>query len=459
MIPRYSVPEMTAIWSDEEKFQRWLEVEIAVVEAWAEAGVVPAEDARAIARDARVDVPAVLRYIEETHHDVTAFLRSVADSLGPESRWVHYGLTSQDVWDTATSLQLVAAIDLLAADLERLREAVARQALAHRETICVGRTHGVHAEPTTFGLKLAVWFDEIRRQEARLAAARDTVAVGQMSGPVGTHATVPPSVEESACRRLGLAVAPVTTQVLQRDRHAHLVSVLAGVGASLERFATEIRGLQRTEVREAEEPFAVGQTGSSSMPHKRNPELCERVCGLARTLRGYAQVGLENVALWHERDISHSSAERIVLPDATGLLAYALRLFSGVMEGLVVHPGRMRANLELTRGLVYSQRVLLALIESGLSREQGYAIVQRHSMAVWDAPAGEGPEQPTLRGLLAADPEVRERLDEARLDELFDPRAYLVHVDESFRRVGLLPPLVPLAPSAGAEAAGAGTGR
>jgi adenylosuccinate lyase len=454
MIPRYSVPEMTAVWSDEEKFQRWLEVEIAVVEAWADAGVVPVEEARAIAQNARVDVPAVLRYIEETHHDVTAFLRSVADSLGPESRWVHYGLTSQDVWDTATSLQLVAAIDLLAGDLARLREVVARRAREHRETICVGRTHGVHAEPTTFGLKLAVWFDEIRRQEERLQAAREAIAVGQMSGPVGTHATVPPSVEESACRRLGLAVAPVTTQVLQRDRHAHLVSVLAGVGASLERFATEIRGLQRTEVREAEEPFAAGQTGSSSMPHKRNPELCERVCGLARVLRGYAQVGLENVALWHERDISHSGAERIVLPDATGLLAYALRLFTGVMEGLVVHPERMRTNLDMTRGLVYSQRVLLALIESGLSREQGYAIVQRHSMAVWDAPAADGAARPTLRELLAADPEVRERLDEARLDGLFDPRAYLVHIDESFRRVGLLPAEAP-AP-APVEAAGAG---
>ena len=259
-----------------------------------------------------------------------------------------------------------------------------------------------------------------------------------MSGPVGTHATVPPSVEESACHRLGLAVAPVTTQVLQRDRHAHLISVLAGIGASLERFATEIRGLQRTEVREAEEPFAEGQTGSSSMPHKRNPELCERVCGLARMLRGYAQVGLENVALWHERDISHSSAERIVLPDATGLLAYALQLFTGVMDGLVVHTERMRTNLDLTRGLVYSQRVLLALIESGFSREQGYAIVQRHSMSVWDTRSSS--EQRTLRELLAADPEVCKHLDETRLDALFDPYSYLMHVDDSFRRVGLLPP-------------------
>ena len=432
MIPRYARPEMTAIWSDEYKFGRWLEVEIAVVQAWADAVVVPAEDAARIAANARIHVPDILRYIDETHHDMTAFLRSVADSLGPESRWVHFGLTSNDVWDTATSLQLVAAADLLAGQLERLRTVVARRALEHKDTICVGRTHGVHAEPTTFGLKLAVWVDELRRQQERLAAARAGIAVGQMSGPVGTHASVPPSVEEAACRRLGLAVAPATTQILQRDRHAHYLSVLAGIGASLERFATEVRGLQRTEILEAEEPFSVGQTGSSSMPHKRNPELCERVCGLARTLRGYAQVGLEDVALWHERDISHSGAERIVFPDATGLLAYMLHIFSGVMDGLVVYPERMRENLERTHGLIYSQRVLLALIEAGLSREAAYAIVQRHSMAAWQ---GGWP----LRELLAAYAEVCRLLDGPGLDALFEPAAYLVHVDETFRRIGLLP--------------------
>jgi adenylosuccinate lyase len=432
MIPRYSRPEMAAIWADEYKFQRWLEVEIAAVQAWAEAGAVPREDAERIAADARIDIADINRYIAETHHDVTAFLRSVADSLGPESRWVHLGLTSSDVWDTATSLQLVAAADVLLAQLATLREVVGRRALEHKDTICVGRTHGVHAEPTTFGLKLAVWVDEIARHEERLRAARATVAVGQMSGPVGTHATVPPSVEEDACARLGLAVAPVTTQVIQRDRHAAYLSVLAGVGASLEKFATEIRGLQRTEILEAEEPFEAGQTGSSSMPHKRNPELCERVCGLARTLRGYAVTGLENVALWHERDISHSSTERIIFPDATGLLSYMLHIFTGVMDGLVVYSERMRANLERTQGLVFSQKVLLALIEAGMTREAAYKIVQRHSMVAWE-------QQTPLRGLLEADTEVTSRLDGKRLDAVFDYRAYLTHVDESFWRIGLLP--------------------
>ena len=431
MIPRYSRPEMTAIWTDEHKFQRWLDVEIAVVHAWAEAGAVPRADAERIAQHARIDVADVMRYIEETHHDMTAFLRSVADSLGEESRWVHYGLTSQDVWDTATSLQLVAAADVLLSQLDALRRVVSERALEHKDTICVGRTHGVHAEPTTFGLKLAVWVDEISRHEQRLRLARKHVAVGQMSGPVGTHATVPPTVEEDACRRLELEVAPVTTQVIQRDRHAHYLAVLAGVGASLEKFATEVRGLQRTEILEVEEPFAEGQTGSSSMPHKRNPELCERVCGLARTLRGYATTGLENVALWHERDISHSSAERIVLPDATGLLSYMLHIFTGVIEGLVVHPDRMQRNLEQTQGLIFSQKVLLALIDAGLTREQAYAIVQRHSTVAWQQ------ERP-FRGLLEGDPEVTARLDRAKLDAVFDARAYLEHVDESFRRIGLL---------------------
>ena len=432
MIPRYSRPEIAEIWSDEFKFQRWLDVEIAVVRAWAEVGVIPPEDAAAIADRARITVDDINRYIIETHHDVTAFLRSVADSLGPESRWVHYGLTSNDVWDTATSLQLVAAADVLAAQLARLREVVSRQAVTHKDTVCVGRTHGVHAEPTSFGLKLAVWVDEIARHQRRLDHAREDVAVGQMSGPVGSHASVPPAVEERACGHLGLRVAPITTQIIQRDRHAFFLSALAGIGASLEKFATEIRGLQRTELLEAEEPFSEGQTGSSSMPHKRNPELCERVCGLARTLRGYAQVGLEDVALWHERDISHSSAERIILPDATGLLAYMLHIFTGVMEGLVVYPEHMRENLERTQGLIFSQKVLLALIEQGgLTREVAYKIVQRHSMTAWR-------ERTPLRTLLEGDPEVMAVLDRESLDAIFDARAYLIHVDESFRRIGLI---------------------
>ena len=430
MIPRYSRPEIADIWTDGYKFQRWLEVEIAVTQAWSEIGVVPPEDAVRIAEDARINVEDIGRYIEETHHDVTAFLRSVADSLGEESRWVHYGLTSNDVWDTATSLQLIAAADVIAGQVRALRDAVARRAVEHKRSVCAGRTHGMHAEPTTFGLKLAVWVAELDRHAERLQGARDTVRVGQMSGPVGTHATVPPEVEERACRLLGLRVAEVTTQIIQRDRHAFFLSVLAGLGASLEKFATEIRGLQRTEISEVAEPFAAGQTGSSSMPHKRNPELCERVAGLARTLRGYASAGLENVALWHERDISHSSVERIVFPDATGLLSYMLHIFTGVVAGLEVYPERMRRNLDATQGLVFSQKVLLALIEAGLSREAAYAIVQRRSLQAY------GEETPLL-GLLQEDDDVGELLDADALEALFDVEAYLDHVDATFARIGL----------------------
>ncbi len=430
MIPRYSRPEIADIWTDAYKFQRWLEVEIAVTQAWAEIGVVPPEDAERIAEDATINVDDIGGYIEETHHDVTAFLRSVADSLGEESRWVHYGLTSNDVWDTATSLQLIAAADVIAGQVRALRDAVARRAVEHKRSVCAGRTHGMHAEPTTFGLKLAVWVAELDRHAERLQGARDTAGVGQMSGPVGTHATVPPEVEERACRLLGLRVAEVTTQVIQRDRHAFFLSVLAGLGASLEKFATEIRGLQRTEIAEVAEPFAEGQTGSSSMPHKRNPELCERVAGLARTLRGYASAGLENVALWHERDISHSSVERIVFPDATGLLSYMLHIFTGVVAGLEVYPERMRRNLDATQGLVFSQKVLLALIEAGLSREGAYAIVQRRSLQAL------GEETPLL-GLLQEDDDVGELLDADALEALFDVEAYLEHVDATFARIGL----------------------
>lgn len=430
MIPRYSRPEIADVWTDAYKFQRWLEVEIAVTHAWSEMGVVPPEDAARIAEDARINVDDIDRYIQETHHDVTAFLRSVADSLGEESRWVHYGLTSNDVWDTATSLQLVAAADVIAGQVRALRDAIARRAVEHRRTVCAGRTHGMHAEPTTFGLKLAVWVAELDRHDERLQLARDSVAVGQMSGPVGTHATVPPEVEERACRLLGLRVAEVTTQVIQRDRHAFYLSVLAGIGASLEKFATEVRGLQRTELSEVAEPFAAGQTGSSSMPHKRNPELCERVAGLARTLRGYASAGLEDVALWHERDISHSSVERIIFPDATGLLSYMLHIFTGVITGLEVHPERMRRNLDATQGLVFSQKVLLALIEAGLSREAAYAIVQRCSLQA------HGEETPLL-GLLQADDDVTDLLDDDALEALFDVESYLEHVDATFARIGL----------------------
>lgn len=430
MIPRYSRPQMAAVWSEEAKFRRWLDVEIAVCEAWAELGVIPADAAERIARNARFDLTKIEQYLRETHHDMTAFLRSVADSLGDDARWVHFGLTSSDVWDTATALQLRDAADILLRDIDALLVVLEHRAREHRRTLCVGRTHGVHAEPTTFGLKLAVWVDEMRRQRSRLEAARASVAVGAISGTVGTHASVPPEVEELVCRKLGLGIEAASTQVIQRDRHAHFVLTLALIAASLEKFATEIRHLQRTEVLEVEEPFATGQTGSSAMPHKRNPEKCERICGLARLIRGHAVTALENVALWHERDITHSSAERIILPDACLALDYALDLFTQIMGGLVVYPDRMRENLDRSYGLVFSQRVLLALIESGMGRETAYRIVQEQAMRAWR-------ERRPFLELLREDPRVTERLDEERLRALFDHAYYLRHVDATFERLGL----------------------
>ena len=431
MIPRYALPEMTAVWSDQHKFEAWLRVELAVTEAWGDHGLVPPEDVEKI-RGASINVDDINRYIGETRHDVTAFLRSVADSLGPESRWVHHGLTSNDIWDTATCLQMLDALAILDGQLGELCGVVARRAVEHKDTLCIGRTHGMHAEPTTFGMKLAVWVDELRRHQQRFALAREQVSVGQMSGPVGTHASVPPSVEEAACQRLGLGVAAATTQIIQRDRHAFYLSTLAGLGASLEKFATEIRGLQRTDIGEAEEPFEEGaQTGSSSMPHKRNPELSERVSGLARVLRGYASTGLENVTLWHERDISHSGAERIILPDATGLLNYMLHLMVGILDGLVVYPQRMQRNLEASQGLIYSSKVLLALTESGLQREDAYKIVQRHAMHSWR-------EGIPYRQLLDADDGVTARISAEQLDAIFDPQAFLQRVDATFERLELI---------------------
>ncbi len=430
MIPRYSRPEMAAIWSDEAKFERWLEVEIAVCEARAAAGEMPAEAARRIRANATFDLAKVEEYQAITHHDMTAFLQSVADSLGEESRYVHYGLTTSDVWDTATALQLRDASDLLDAGVARLTRALEQLARDHRESLCAGRTHGVHAEPTTFGLKVAVWVDEMRRQQTRLEAARAAIAVGAISGTVGTHASIAPSIEEAACRVLGLGVEAASTQIVQRDRHAQFVSTLALIGASLEKFATEIRGLQRTEVLEAEEPFAAGQTGSSAMPHKRNPEKCERITGLARVLRGYATTALENVALWHERDISHSSTERIVFPDACLLLDYMLALFSDIAEGLVVYPEHMRENLDRSYGLVFSQRVLLELIETGLSRQDAYDLVKRNAMTAWKT------RQPFLP-LLLADSEITARIPEDQLSGLFDYGYYLRNAGVTFERLGL----------------------
>ncbi len=429
MIPKYSRPDMAAIWSDQGKYDRWLQVEIAVCDAWAERGDIPREAAEKI-RHARYNLEEMERYLKEIHHDVISFLRTVTDSLGEEGRYVHMGLTSYDVVDTALGMQLRDASDVIQRDLVALTAAVEERAREHKYTLMMGRTHGVHAEPITFGLKLASWVDELRRNQRRLADAREEVAVGKISGPVGSHATVPPEIEEAVCARLGLGVEPVSTQIVHRDRHARFLTTLAILASSLDRFATEIRHLQRTEVLEVEEPFEKGQAGSSAMPHKRNPEKCERVCGLARVVRGYALTGLENVALWHERDLTDSAPERIILPDACLLVDYMLDLFTYVMKGLQVYPERMRENMELTQGLGFSQRLLLALIDKGLSREKAYGIVQANSMRAWK-------ERCALRGLVEADPEVNSLLSAADLDAIFDYSIYTKYVDHSFKRVNL----------------------
>jgi adenylosuccinate lyase len=421
---------MAALWTDQAKYERWLQVEVAAVQAWAAEGDIPQADADAIAKNATFVLDDLNRYQAETHHDVTAFLRSVTDHLGPEGRWVHHGLTSSDVWDTATALQLRDAATLLEAELQRLHDVLVKKAREHKSTLMVGRTHGIHAEPMTFGLVLALWVDEVRRAQRRLADAKSTIAFGKISGAVGTHATVSPQIEQRVCDALDLQVAPVSNQILQRDRHAEFVSTLALIAASLEKFALEIRHLQRTEVREAEEPFMPGQTGSSSMPHKRNPEKCERICGLARVVRGFSTTALENVALWHQRDISHSSTERIVLPDATILLDYMLDMFTWVMDGLTVYPDRMRKNIDASFGLVYSQRVLLTLIEAGLARDAAYKIVQGHAMTAWND------EQPFF-DLLAADSAVTDVLSADDLQACFDPTYYLRNVDAAYDRLGI----------------------
>jgi len=384
LIPRYSLPEMAAVWSDEARFANWLEIEILAVEAWAELGRIPTEDAVAVRKRAAFTVERVLEVEEVTRHDVAAFVQVVAGSVGPAGRWVHFGLTSSDVLDTGLALQLRAAADVLLARLERLLGVVKRLALEHRETVTIGRTHGIHAEPTTFGHKLAVWAFELDRDRERLRRARETVSVGALSGVVGSYAAIDPRVEQLVCARLGLATEEASTQVIQRDRHAEFLTTLAIVASSLDRFATEIRHLARTEVREVQEPFAEGQKGSSAMPHKRNPVLSERISGLARVIRGYAQTALEDMPLWHERDISHSSAERVIFPDATGLLDFMLAEMTVILQGLHVDAQRMFANLESTGGLFFSQTVLTALVDHGMSRDEAYAAVQRAAADTWD---------------------------------------------------------------------------
>jgi adenylosuccinate lyase len=433
MIPRYTRAEMGALWSDEARYARWLAVELAVCDVYARRGIIPAEAAERIRRQARVDGRRIEEIEARVRHDVIAFLTNLEEAIGEDSRYVHLGLTSSDVVDTALALQLVEAADRLLAGLDRLREVLRALALRHRDTVMVGRTHGVHAEPTTFGLKAAGWYAEAGRNRERLARARETVRVGKISGAVGNFAHVAPEVEAEVCRALGLEAAPVSTQILQRDRHAELVSTCAIVAGSLEKIAVEIRSLQRTEILELEEPFAEGQKGSSAMPHKKNPVSCEQVSGLARVLRAHAGAALEDIALWHERDISHSSVERIVLPDATILLDYLLAQMVRILDGLTVDADRMRENLDRSHGLVYSQRVLLALTEAGLPRQRAYEIVQRDAMRAWR-------ERRSFLEILQEDPELTARVGPDVLKACFDPAWYLRHVDTIFRRLGLVAP-------------------
>ena len=420
---------MATVWSDEARLARWLEVELAALDAWAATGVVPAQAATAIRERAVAPSPERVAEIErETNHDAAAFVDAVAETLGPEGRWLHYGLTSSDVVDTALSLTVQEAGRILLGGLDRVFDVVARRALEHRDTTTIGRTHGVHAEPTSFGLKLAGWAFGLDRDRARLVRALDGMRVGKFSGAVGTYSASSPEVERLACEQLGLEPAPSSTQILQRDRHADLLSALALVASSLDRFATEIRHLARTEVREVEEPFGRGQKGSSAMPHKRNPITAERICGLARVVRANALVGFENVALWHERDISHSSAERVVLPDSFLAVDYMLDRFAWLVDGLVVRAERMRENLEATGGLYFSQQLLLALVGSGLARDDAYRLVQRHAMRAWD----EGLD---FRELVRGDAEIAGRVD---LAAVFDASAFMRHADVVFDRLRAL---------------------
>jgi len=428
MIERYLPADLAEIWSEENRFRSWLRVELEVCEVQAERGWIPPQSMETIRKKANFTLARIREIENVTHHDLIAFTTSVAEHVGPDSRYIHWGLTSTDVVDTAQALQLREVNDRILAAIDEFLEAVKRQAQQHRKTLMMGRTHGVHAEVTTFGLKLAVWYDEMRRNRERMTRAAEIMRVGKISGAVGTFAHLDPELEAEVCRRLGLEAARISTQTLQRDRHSEYVATLAIIGASLEKFATEIRHLQRTEVREVEEPFAAGQKGSSAMPHKRNPVKSEQVCGLARLLRGYAVTALENGALWHERDISHSSAERVILPDATSVLCYMIRLMTRIVGGLAVYPERMLKNMELTRGLAYSGQLLLDLTRKGVSRENAYAWVQRCSMKVWD----QGKD---FLQVLEEDPDITKVLSVEELHSVVNPELQLRNVDKIFRRV------------------------
>ena len=428
MIARYTHPDMGRIWSDQRRYETWLSVEIAAADAMAVAGLVPADAARDIRERGAFDIARIDEIEQATQHDVIAFTTAVAEKVGPSARWLHFGMTSSDVIDTAQAIQMREACDVVLQDLDHLSQAIHDRAIEHRQTPMIGRTHGVHAEPMTFGLKLALWYAEIGRDVERVRRARATVSVGKLSGAVGTFAHLPPSIEANVCARLGLEPAPVASQVIQRDRHAELLAALAITGASLEKFALEIRGLQKTEIGEVEEPFAKGQKGSSAMPHKRNPIGCEQIVGLARLLRANAHAAFENVALWHERDISHSSVERVILPDSFIALDHMLRRFTRIVRGMVVHPERMRENLDRSRGVVFSGTVLLELARKGVSREQAYEWVQRNAMRSFA-------EQRDFKTLLESDADIARVLSRADIERAFDLNVQLTHVDAIFDRV------------------------
>lgn len=430
MIARYTRPEMGAIWTEENKYQAWLEVEILACEAWAEIGDIPKEDVGKIRENAGFSVDRILEIEEETRHDVVAFTRAVSETLGEERKWVHYGLTSTDVVDTALSYLLKQANEILRKDLTNFIDILANKAKEHKMTVMMGRTHGVHAEPTTFGLKLALWHEEMKRNLERFEAAAKSIETGKMSGAVGTYANIDPFVEEYVCKNLGIAASRISTQTLQRDRHAQYMSTLALIASSIEKFATEIRGLQKSETREVEEFFAKGQKGSSAMPHKRNPIGSENMTGLARLIRGYMMTAYENVSLWHERDISHSSAERVILPDATIALNYMLNRFGNIVKNLTVFPENMKRNMDSTLGLIYSQRVLLTLIDKGMAREAAYDTVQPCAMEAWET-------QTSFRKVVEANDTITSQLTKEELDDCFDYNHHLQQVDMIFNRLGL----------------------
>ncbi|CAH0284568.1 Adenylosuccinate lyase [Peribacillus sp. Bi96] len=430
MIERYTRPEMGNIWTEKNRFNAWLEVEILACEAWSELGVIPKEDVKLLRENATFDVERINEIEKDTRHDVVAFTRAVSETLGEERKWVHYGLTSTDVVDTALSYVIKQANDILAKDLNNFVEILKNKAKEHKYTVQMGRTHGVHAEPTTFGLKLALWYQEMKRNVERFEEARKNIEVGKISGAVGTYANIDPFVEKFVCEKLGLEAAPISTQTLQRDRHAHYMSTLALIATSIEKFAVEIRGLQKSETREVEEFFAKGQKGSSAMPHKRNPIGSENMTGLARVIRGYMMTAYENVPLWHERDISHSSAERIILPDATIALNYMLNRFSNIVKNLTVYPENMKRNMDRTLGLIFSQRVLLSLIDKGLVREEAYDTVQPKAMEAWE-------QQVPFRSLIEKDDKITSLLTKEELDDCFDPTHHLKNVDVIFDRLGL----------------------